>query len=296
MSVIPYLRLMRPANIVTSIADILMGFAVAMSVEGVATSSYNFHGLIFLIISTIGLYGGGVVFNDIFDAELDKIERPERPIPSGVVSMRNATLLALGLFIVGILSALLVSYTSGIIALSIALLAVTYDKYSKHHAFFGPLNMGTCRGLNLLLGISASALVLNQLYILGFIPLLYIMSVTTISRGEVHGGNRTMLIVSLVGYLIVISLIIFLDTLQVYTISYTLPFLGIFIWMAVPSLIKAIKTPAPMEIRRAVKAGVISLVCLDATIASGFAGWGYGLLVLLLLPLSILLAKRFAVT
>ncbi|MEM0982243.1 MAG: polyprenyltransferase, partial [Cyanobacteria bacterium P01_H01_bin.58] len=45
-----------------------------------------------------------------------------------------------------------------------------------------------------------------------------------------------------------------------------------------------------------VKSGVLSLIVLDAAIAAGFAGWPYGLAVLALLPLSIVLARMFAVT
>lgn len=84
-----YLRLMRPANIVTSVADILLGFAASGLVQNPFFSDGHFNisgldALLWLILSTIGLYGGGVVFNDVFDAELDKVERPERPIPSGI--------------------------------------------------------------------------------------------------------------------------------------------------------------------------------------------------------------------
>ncbi len=61
-------------------------------------------------------------------------------------------------------------------------------------------------------------------------------------------------------------------------------------------LIKAFKDPVPLNIRKAVKAGVISLIVMDASLAATFMGWQYGLVVLALLPISILLAKVFAVT
>ena len=90
--------------------------------------------ILLLIISTIGLYGGGVVFNDVFDAELDKIERPERPIPKGIISIKEASFLGIILLIAGIIAAALVSVLSGLLALSIAVTALTYDKWSKHNA------------------------------------------------------------------------------------------------------------------------------------------------------------------
>jgi 4-hydroxybenzoate polyprenyltransferase len=63
-----------------------------------------------------------------------------------------------------------------------------------------------------------------------------------------------------------------------------------------PALLRAIASLKPLDIRRAVKAGVMALILLDATIAASFAGWQYGLLVLLLFPLARLLARVFAVT
>ena len=88
------LQLMRPANIVTSFADILVGFSIIMMSQQYLQPGQNMHlfnmlGL--LLLATAGLYGGGVVINDVCDTELDKIERPERPIPSGRISKNEAT-------------------------------------------------------------------------------------------------------------------------------------------------------------------------------------------------------------
>src|SRR3954451_22261799 len=143
-----YLRLMRPANIVTAISDILAGVAIAGYFIGNNAGEIQPVSVAFLILSTIGLYGGGVVFNDVFDAELDRVERPERPIPSGLISKKEATILGAVLLFIGILFALFAGVASATLALLIALAALIYDKWGKHHRVLGPLNMGTCRGLN----------------------------------------------------------------------------------------------------------------------------------------------------
>ncbi|MES2797444.1 MAG: UbiA family prenyltransferase, partial [Bacteroidota bacterium] len=88
-----YLQLMRPANLVTAIADILAGLSIAKF--AFSTEFLSIQPAILLCIATIGLYGGGVVFNDVFDANLDAVERPERAIPSGKVSKINATIFGL---------------------------------------------------------------------------------------------------------------------------------------------------------------------------------------------------------
>jgi 4-hydroxybenzoate polyprenyltransferase len=75
-----------------------------------------------------------------------------------------------------------------------------------------------------------------------------------------------------------------------------LPFAGLFAGLVLPAFVKATLDPSAVKVRQAVKSGVLSLIVLDAAIAAGFAGWPYGLAVLGLLPLSIALARLFAVT
>ncbi|MDP4678832.1 MAG: UbiA family prenyltransferase, partial [Cyclobacteriaceae bacterium] len=141
MKLFPYLVLMRPANIITAISDVIAGAAICGFLI-LADHTADWLKLMFLVLSTIGLYGGGIVFNDVCDLELDKVERPERPIPSGQVTKNQALNLALSLYTFGIALAFLCSPTSGIIAIAIAICASLYDKYGKHHGLLGPLNMG----------------------------------------------------------------------------------------------------------------------------------------------------------
>jgi 4-hydroxybenzoate polyprenyltransferase len=297
-----YIRLMRPANIVTAIADILMGFAASGAVVLTFTHvrgdfpENGFEILAWLILSTIGLYGGGVVFNDVFDADLDRVERPERPIPSGKATIAGASILGALLLTVGIVAALQVSIVSAIIAAIVAGLAVLYDWKGKHHPVLGPINMGSCRGGNLLLGVSAIPAALEQLWFIAFIPIIYISAITMISRGEVHGGSTKALKGAVALYLIVFAGIASLALLPQFSLAYSLPFLALFAYLVFPPLFRAMPSPEPQFIMRAVKAGILALIVMNASIAAGFAGWQYGLAVLLLLPVSMFMAKRFAVT
>jgi 4-hydroxybenzoate polyprenyltransferase len=292
-SIWAYLQLMRPANITTAWADILLGYAAAGVTVG---NSLNFTTLGWLILSTTGLYGGGVVFNDVCDAQLDLVERPERPIPSGRASLSIAIALSTGLLVLGIVAAAMVSDLSAALAITVALTALLYDKWGKHHTILGPVNMGMCRGGNLLLGVSAFPDVVGDRWYLALIPLFYIAAITAISQGEVYGGNKTTGIVAITFFSVVIGSIFSLGVLPEYTLSITLPFLALFIVLVLPAFIKAAVKPSPELIQTAVKAGVLSLIVLDATIAAGFANWLYGLSVLALLPLSRFLGRMFAVT
>lgn len=296
-----YLRLMRPANIVTAIADIMMGFAAS----GILLSRPFWEGglhagtlqpLGWLVLATIGLYGGGVVFNDVFDADLDRVERPERPIPSGRASVTGAATLGAILLVVGVLAAWQVSGLSALIALAVAFLSLLYDWKGKHHSILGPINMGSCRGGNLLLGVSAVPAAVEELWFIAFIPIVYIAAITMISRGEVHGGNIAALKGAVLMYALVFGGIISLSLLPGFNLWYSLPFLLLFAYLIFPPLFRAMPTKEPKLIIKAVKAGILALIVMNASMAAGFAGWQYGLLVLLLLPISIYIAQRFAVT
>lgn len=293
-SIWAYLQLMRPANIVTAWADILLGYAAAGAVT--MEENLNFVVLGWLILATTGLYGGGVVFNDVCDAQLDAVERPERPLPSGRASVSGAILLGTGLLGTGIAAAAMVSSLSAILATIVAITALLYDKYGKHQTVLGPINMGACRGGNLLLGVSAIPQALSDRWYLALIPIIYIAAITAISQGEVYGGKKItgILAIALIG--LVIASIVGLGLLPQYTLLVTLPFLTLFAALVLPPFVKAAVTPSPELIQTAVKAGVLSLIVLDATIAAGFANWIYGLLLLALLPLSRFLARIFAVT
>lgn len=289
---------MRPANIVTAFADVLAGASAAVGTMMVfdEIGFFSQPSLYWLIVSTLGLYGGGIVFNDVFDADLDKKERPERAIPSGRVTKFYASVLGTLLFTVGIISAFWVNNTAGLLAIGITLGALVYDSLAKHHIVFGPLVMGSCRGGNLLLGAALIPSSLSYLWPLAFIPVIYIASITLISRGEVHGGSKStgILATFLVG--LVISVLLLLSILDVYRLLTALPFAILFGVIVLPAFVSAASDPVPGKIKTAVKRGVISLIILNSTLAAGFAGLIPGLIVLALLPLSFLFSKLFAVT
>jgi len=291
-----FLQLMRPANIVTSVSDVLAGIAISGFFFAHSFNTNQVLPVLLLCISTIGLYGGGVVFNDIFDAKLDSIERPERPVPSGIVTIKEATTLGIILLLVGIISAFAYNFFSGLIAFIIAITAVVYDKWGKHHAILGPINMGLCRGLNLLLGISIVTSSLIQWWYIAFVPIIYIASITMISRGEVHGGNKNLLFVASLLYVLVIGFIFYFALANKVAIIFTVIFLLAFAWSIFNPLLKAIKQPIGKNIGKAVKAGVIGLILMNASWASAFNAVSFAIVITLLLPVSIALAKIFAVT
>ncbi len=290
-----YLRLMRPANIITAVADVLAGIAIS-GFLGSEVVNYLDHLLpiLCLCLATVGLYGGGVVFNDVMDAKLDKVERPERPIPAGIISMTQAIVLGSYLLLVGILAAFTVGRITGFIALGITVSALVYNKWGKHQ-FWGPVNMGLCRGLNLLLGISIVMPALQTYWWMGIIPVIYIAAVTYISRGEVHGGTSAAIRIAAVCYALVYGTMFALAYYNEHLLIAS-PFIILFIIMINRPLWIAMKEPTGPNIGKAVKGGIIALIAMNAAWVAAFSSLPHALLVLILLPVSMLIAKAFAVT
>jgi 4-hydroxybenzoate polyprenyltransferase len=298
-----YLRLMRPANVITAVADVMAGIAIAGYFIQPAPGTFGWGTgpqisllpVILLCISTIGLYSGGIILNDVFDADLDKIERPERPIPSGLISKKAATIFGGIFFFIGIFAAGLYNSNSQYLAVAIMVSCLIYNKFLKHNAIFGPLNMGLCRGLNLLLGISIIPTAIQQWWFLAIIPIIYIAAITMISRGEVHGGSKKTLYFASGLYTVVIAAILVIAQTKGNLLS-ALIFIVPFTLMIFTPLLIAIQFPVGKNIGKAVKSGVIALILMNASWAAAFGVWNVAIFIVILLPISILLGKAFAVT
>jgi 4-hydroxybenzoate polyprenyltransferase len=130
---------------------------------------------------------------------------------------------------------------------------------------------------------------------IGIIPVLYIAAITMISRGEVHGGRKNILYAAGFLYAVVIASILIVSYANG-TLLGTSFFLALFGLMIYGPLKKAIRDPAGPLIGKAVKAGVLALILMNAAWAAAFDEMYIAAALLLLLPLSIWLAKAFSVT
>jgi 4-hydroxybenzoate polyprenyltransferase len=283
-----YLELLRPPNIMTAVADVLAGYAVA----GLG----NPRALPWLIGATACLYGGGVVLNDYFDRHLDAVERPERPLPSGRAGVAGAAWLGGGLLVAGVALASRATAPAAAVAAATAAAVLLYDSLGKRHAVLGPANMGLCRALNLLLGMAAVPAIMGPRWPLSLIPFIYIAAVTLVSRGEVHGGKRgaaALALISLGGVIFALAVLSAgAGTRRVAAFAVTL----LLAWRVLPPFWRVYQQPGPAGIRQAVKAGVLSLVLVDATLGTAYAGPLYGAAVLATAVVAAGLARLFSVT
>jgi 4-hydroxybenzoate polyprenyltransferase len=292
----PYLELIRVPNLFTAAGDVVAGYLLLS--RGVAV---DWRDLLVLVAASVALYAGGVVLNDYFDRDVDRLERPERPIPSGRIAPRQVLALGVRLLGLGCVLAVAVGATSLLVAALLAGCIVLYDARGKRVPYVGGLNMGACRFLNLVLGASGVAAVRPEPWLWFVLPaativLVYIAAVTVLSTGEVWGGSRAVsgaVFAALVGVVLAVLWLGLGDRLS--DPSY-LPFLAAFSVATLGVVGRVVVTPTAPNIRRAIKVCVLSLLLLNAAFAAGAAGLGYGLAVAALIVPSVLAARLFAVT
>ena len=182
----PWLQLLRLPTVFTALADIMLGFLlthVDLSKAG---------DLAGLLVSSACLYLAGMVFNDVCDRNSDRELRPERPIPSGRISVKAATALGGLLLIAGCGAAAWVGVNSLKVAGMLSAVIIAYDAVLKR-TWLGPLAMGGCRFLNVMLGASAIGL-WNSVWTAVQVPFaiglgVYVCGLTWFARREASGSR-----------------------------------------------------------------------------------------------------------
>lgn len=170
------LDLVRAPAALTVIGDTLVGATNARGRAGVSALP--------LSTSSACLYAAGMALNDYADAELDAVERPERPIPSGRVARDTALKVGAGLTAAGVGLAFASRRSSGWISLALAASIWTYDLVAKQTRF-GPVVMAVCRGLDVMMGAPGPGW--RRAIVPAIIVAAHTASLTVIARGEVNG-------------------------------------------------------------------------------------------------------------
>ena len=133
------------------------------------------------------LYLGGMALNDYADRDVDAVERPHRPIPSGRVQADFALHLAQALTAAGVVTAGLAGGRRSLaVAVPLAATIWAYDLALKNTPA-GPVAMAGCRALDVLLGASPAAIApaLAPAAVVGG----HTLAVTVVSRHEASGGS-----------------------------------------------------------------------------------------------------------
>jgi len=291
-----YVELVRLPNLFTAMADAAMGVLFVRTID--TGGGQLLLGL--LMAASALLYAGGVVLNDLFDRPVDAEERPERPIPSGRVSPAaaawlGAELLLLGAAVAWVAASLAGTLRPGLVALGLVGSVLLYDAWAKRTPL-GPVVMGGCRMLNVLLGMSVAAMAWEGSHWLVAASIgLYIVGVTWFARTEADRSRRVSLVLATLVMLAGLALLAWLPAWTDRLIpalrqqpdrwQLLILLLGLLIgWRC----LMAVFDPRPPLVQRAVKQGILSLVVLDAAVVFAVQGSFAAVLVLLLLVPAVL--------
>ena len=245
-----------------------------------------------LIATSCCLYLSGMVLNDVFDYEVDRKERPDRPIPSGEISRRRATAIGFGLLSAGVTIGWLTRHTfldptvhpwrAGTIATALALAVLLYDGVLKNTRL-GPLAMGTCRFLNVLLGMSAAPQAMHLLdfaihewMVAGGMG-IFVTGITMFARHESGISRRGQLVAALC---VMVTGVAMLATFPMVTgkpLRLTHPL----VWPALVFILTlpvwrhaatALQHLGPIHVQRTVKTSIMTLIVLNAGICLASPG------------------------
>ncbi len=179
-----WLQLVRVAALPTALADVWLGASV--------TDQFRNRDIVGLSLVSLALYAAGMILNDVHDVAEDRRDNPARPLPSGRIPVRIAAAAGFGLLAAGVGGAALLGGRAAAIAGVLAVLILAYDFVLKATPL-GPLNMGLCRALNVVLGMSSVTAAHFRDVLTGLSAaapiLLYVFGVSCLARHEVSGAR-----------------------------------------------------------------------------------------------------------
>ncbi|MEM2108596.1 MAG: UbiA family prenyltransferase [Candidatus Bathyarchaeia archaeon] len=212
-----FIRLMRPVNCA------MMGFAVFVGavLAKPQFSDFSWLGVFYGFLTGFTLTAASMAINDYYDRAIDAINEPSRPIPSGLVSPRQALAFVFVFSVVGFVFAYLTSLLCLVVAVIAWAVMVTYVTVGKRSGLPGNLLVSTCVAIPFIYGsiISFGYVPLNVL----LFALMAFLSNTgrEITKGimdvkgdrvegvktlAVHYGERTAAAAAVVFYLLAVSL------------------------------------------------------------------------------------------
>lgn len=252
--------------------------------------------------ASLCMYAAGMALNDWADRDEDAVDRPHRPIPSGRITPRAALTAAGALTGAGVVLAALAGRPALGVATGLAATVWAYDLRLKHTAA-GPAAMAAARGLDLLLGATATGhgpalraarAALPAAALLG----AHTYAVTAVSRHEARGGSTTAPVTALIAVAGIGGAVVHEGR-----VPRTAPagllrtaLTGAYLRSAARPLTQAALNPSPPLTQRAVGSGIRAMIPLQAALAARAGAAGSALAVMGLVPLARALSRKVSPT
>ena len=173
----PFLDLCRVSNLPTVWTNVLAATVLA-------DVPFSWPSFLILLLSLSLFYSGGMCLNDLWDATVDRVHKPFRPIPSGRVSIRDARIFTVILFGLALAALVCLSPRSFVAGILLLVLIVVYDRIHKRHPS-SVLLMGACRLMVFVVcSVAVSGTVNGRVALGGFLQFAYVLILTVVSRYE----------------------------------------------------------------------------------------------------------------
>jgi geranylgeranylglycerol-phosphate geranylgeranyltransferase len=144
-----YLTLIRPVNFVITAASIYVSCLLAGGTQE------QFLVMLFASLGGACIGAGGMVINDYFDIEIDKINKPHRPLASGAIAPYDALMFYGGISGIGLIMSAYSTRTALIIAFIAVPVIFLYSQRFKSKPLIGNLLVGTLTGVAFIYGGAA---------------------------------------------------------------------------------------------------------------------------------------------
>ena len=313
-----YFQLFRIPNLFTVPPDILGGYFVT-AINTIP--SINYYNLLLLSFSSVCLYIGGLITNDLLDVEKDKAERPNRPLSSGRIKKSTAVLLSILFFGLGVFLSLLLTLTSTVIAFFLTFMILLYN-YKLKDSLSRPYLMGGIRSLNVIYGASSNSDFLNafnpnysigynsffnnssiNLVILTVAVFIHIFTLTFLSKRETMEEDKSYkhplnLKKIFICYVCLFLIIIFLGHSYLPNKLIFLVFIGLFLLLVTMlffnRMIKGKHGYA--DILFLVKNMIILLIVLDSSFVAGSSGIYFGIISIGMIIPCVIIGKKVQMT
>lgn len=191
----PYVEILRPGNAVMGAISIILIAIIDRTIS------------VPIILAMLAVFfetAAGNVINDYFDYNIDLVNKPERPIPSGRISLKNARNYAYLLFLAGTICGFLISYMTHnwipfIIVLIADIVLYLYAYKLKATPLIGNLAVGFMTGFGFVFGgysINNPNIVMTSIF-LGFFAFVMTTAREIIKdiedvEGDKKDGARTL--------------------------------------------------------------------------------------------------------
>ncbi|MGB8658464.1 MAG: geranylgeranylglycerol-phosphate geranylgeranyltransferase [Candidatus Zixiibacteriota bacterium] len=149
--ILSYFKLIRLPNSLIASISVLVGALVSGDIE------CCWEKVLFASLSGLLISSGGNSINDFFDLEIDRINKPYRPLPRGEIAPRSALRLSIYLFVFGIVLSFWVRFLSILLALLACALLIAYSSALKKRFLWGNVVVSLVSSLAFVYGGTATS-------------------------------------------------------------------------------------------------------------------------------------------